>query len=266
MQDDGDGPIPLAAPEPMNGAGAGRLASGGGGGGVGGGEEGGFCPACSRGMARDAVLCIHCGFDRRTGFTRRTGVDAAATKTGTLTCPSCGYDLTGLRKRVCPECGETNLGRNNAKAKQRQAQKESVALWVLPTAMLVVGSVISIWHVARLGGGEVAVKWAIGTSFCVLGAFVGYSLIAMLLTGWAYGLGQSLLRIGGILMILTAGTILVPLGGGIIAMLLGWFVLCVMLITIMDLDINDGWMVTTAVLAGWICGGLLGSVVVGLIS
>lgn len=172
------------------------------------------------------------------------------------------------------------MGKYRHAARMRDKQTTRIELWVLPTAMLVIGSVISIWHVARLGGGETAVVWAFIAAFRVLGAFVGYALITMLLTGWAYGLGQSLLRIGGILMILTAGTILLPVGGGpvaagtilvsvgrdLFAVFLGWIVLCVMLITIMDLDINEGWIVTTSVMAGWICGGMLGAAVVGLIS
>src|SRR5262249_50679615 len=34
----------------------------------------GGCPACGKAMAPDAVLCVECGFDRRTGRRRETRV------------------------------------------------------------------------------------------------------------------------------------------------------------------------------------------------
>ncbi len=242
----GEGPIPLAQPEttPARAAGAGRDLNA------------ALCPACSHGMSPAAVICINCGFDRRTGFTRRTGVDAAANRTGTLNCPSCGYDLTGLRQRVCPECGEQNLGKHNPIHKKRKARKEQTKLWATPAAMLTIGTGICLWHVIDLGG-EVALAWAGMTAMSILGAFCGYAITAMKLTGWPYDVGNSLLRIGGILMVSTALLSVVPLGG-LFGIFMLWVALALMLIPVMDMELGESMIAATLVLFGGIIGGFVG--------
>jgi len=225
------------------------------------------CPSCESNFPPNAVLCINCGFDRRT----HARIDAPAlTKKSkpapevvTIDCPRCGYNIAGLTTTICPECGEefTPDGLNRH-AKKKKAARAQIQLWVTPTIMLGIGSVICIGYVAKLGGGMVAAIWAIGTSFSVLGGFSGYALIAANLTGWPYGIGNSLLRISGILMIMTAALILIPIPSFIITIFVAWTIISFLCLTMMEMEYRDCGVAATSVILGWILGGIVGSIII----
>ncbi len=258
---DDDSPIPLAddaAPAPRQQSTAHRearmLASA-------------VCPSCESNFPPDAVLCISCGFDRRThariDAPSPTKKSKPAPQVVTIDCPKCGYNLAGLTTTICPECGEEFIPvRLKRHANKKKATRAQLQLWVTPTIMLGIGSVICIGYVAKLGGGMVAAIWAIGTSFSALGGFSGYALIAANLTGWPYGIGNSLLRISGILMIMTAALILIPIPSFIITISVAWTIISFLCLTTMEMKYHDCGVAATSVILGWILGGIIGSIII----
>ncbi len=58
----------------------------------------GVCPSCFRPLPPDTGVCVSCS----TGLNRKPNPDGSGP-----TCQKCGYDLTGARSLICPECGTT---------------------------------------------------------------------------------------------------------------------------------------------------------------
>lgn len=62
----------------------------------------GVCPSCFRPLPPDTGVCVSCS----------TGLNRGATPDGSgPTCQKCGYDLTGAKSLICPECGTTQRPR-----------------------------------------------------------------------------------------------------------------------------------------------------------
>lgn len=73
------------------------------------------CPACMHSMPPGAKVCVSCGYHVEKGIQSSTHIEKSKGKRGRVyQCRECGYDLTGLRSGVCPECG-TKI-RHNKKA------------------------------------------------------------------------------------------------------------------------------------------------------
>lgn len=104
------------------------------------------CPSCHAPLAPAAVLCIDCGFDRRTGRQMRTQRESgrhaagfgttgltsdqtraseqrAQVERGKRTCSACGESLLPLEKR-CPKCGQAG----QASRRVQSARQVDVAL------------------------------------------------------------------------------------------------------------------------------------------
>ena len=225
------------------------------------------CPSCESNFPPEAILCINCGFDRRT----RARVNAPpprkkakpAPEIATVDCPKCGYNLAGLTTSTCPECGqEFTPALLNRHAKRKNAGRAQLQLWVTPTVLLAIGSTICIGYVAKLGGGIIAVVWAINTSFSLLGGFCGYALVAANLTGWSYSIGNSLLRISAILFIATTAAIFIPVPSFILSIVMIWIIICVLLMSMMDMDYQDAGNTSSCVMLGWIIGTFTGGFII----
>ncbi len=65
------------------------------------------CPACMHSMPPGAKVCVSCGYQVDKGIQTSTKVEKRKGRPG-YPCEHCGYDLTGLRSTVCPECGKPN--------------------------------------------------------------------------------------------------------------------------------------------------------------
>ena len=254
---DDDGPIPLVdkpAPPPRRQSAAERealmLASA-------------VCPSCESNFPPDAILCISCGFDRRT----RARVNAPppqkkakpAPEIATVICPKCGYNLAGLTSTTCPECGEGFTHASlNRQAKRRSSAAADRQLWLTPSIMLGISSLVCLGYVGYLGGGIVAVAWAIGTGFCMLGGFFGYAVVAATITGWCYNFGNSLLRVNAILMVTTAALIFLPVPFFLLKILVIWLILFGLVKSVMDMDYQAAALAATFMIIGWIFSGLFG--------
>jgi hypothetical protein len=79
------------------------------------------CMGCGVLMAPGALICTRCGYDTRTGAPMKTSKKAPR---GPKRCEKCGYDLTGLKKPKCPECGTVfRMGRDLKKEREEDNRR-----------------------------------------------------------------------------------------------------------------------------------------------
>lgn len=97
------------------------------------------CAACGKARDKESVVCVNCGFDERAGFQRGTGVGASPRKGGKTTCPSCGYDLKGLKKPKCPECGKVMPLVTEREEREAESQAIARKAWIKPLVLLGIG-------------------------------------------------------------------------------------------------------------------------------
>lgn len=113
------------------------------------------CPACAAVAKVDAVLCIKCGLNfqtsMRTQEAARDPADAHRRPSAHTAKPAhrckCGYDLTGLAGRPCPECGKTAEGRKKGGkfGTREERRAENIAeYWRASWLVLIVGSIVGL--------------------------------------------------------------------------------------------------------------------------
>ena len=86
----------------------------------------GVCPSCYRPLPPDTGVCVTCS-----QATKPRKGDAAPT------CQKCGYDLTGARSLICPECGTTQ---SRQRAKNIDMSREVVRdAYLKPAIALILG-------------------------------------------------------------------------------------------------------------------------------
>lgn len=88
------------------------------------------CTQCGNSLAEGAVLCVRCGTDQRTGHRSKVHVETVAPtqmkkpkakpEAFGEVCAQCGYDMTTLPGRPCPECGHSKK-KSAAREERRQA-------------------------------------------------------------------------------------------------------------------------------------------------
>lgn len=116
------------------------------------------CPACGTGRDKESVVCVSCGFDDRAGFQRGTGVGASARKGGKTVCPSCGYDLKGLKKPRCPECGKVLPVVTEKDEREAESKEIARKAWIKPLVLLGIGLAgLCVVGTQRGGGGGVGI-------------------------------------------------------------------------------------------------------------
>ena len=141
------------------------------------------CPSCGRISPAENVFCIACGHDSSKGL-------------AVGTCFACGYDMTGVKSVVCPECGVSNTARNRKRAGARlssvQVRNE---YYYVPAATFLVAAV-ALWGVAwRIFDFRVAMRLEgqmLGTAFV---SAIAYFVLAMLWWGTDMPLHVITLRI-----------------------------------------------------------------------
>ncbi len=100
------------------------------------------CPACMHSMPPGAKVCVACGYHVEKGIQSSTQIEMSKGKGGRkYQCRECGYDLTGLRSGVCPECG-TKIRINKKADWDAQTEREVIrAEWTKPAVAGVIGAV-----------------------------------------------------------------------------------------------------------------------------
>lgn len=103
-------------------------------------------------MPEGSVVCVNCGFDRRKGFQKGTGIGASKRKGGELLCPECGYDMKGLATNTCPECGE-KVSPERMRIARREREQKSMYVWLYLTPILLTlgGTGLAVWQSDAMG-------------------------------------------------------------------------------------------------------------------
>jgi hypothetical protein len=102
------------------------------------------CPVCMAPILRGHHVCARCGMDQRKGVESSTWVERTlAPRKGRRapTCPTCGYDMTGLRELKCPECGTVLTPAGARKAAEKRLSARRVRnVYLVPLLMFVFGA------------------------------------------------------------------------------------------------------------------------------
>lgn len=200
--------------------------------------ENATCMGCGILMAPGALMCTHCGFDTR------TGMQAATDQGGNLSgrrCEKCGYDLSGLTKPRCPECGTVFRLRGSLKQRSMEDSRE-VAKWAYlkPLIMFAIGAVIMLAEQGAQGGLEGALHWVIRYAVEVPIGVAAFWLCCLTFLGFDAPMHLTAIRLAGIYAVtdvvaLVAGFIPIP----IVPMVIVLTVYIGLLMDTLDLDYQD---------------------------
>jgi hypothetical protein len=119
------------------------------------------CMGCGALMRAGAVHCSRCGRDSREG----AGGLAPDRSRSPKPCPACGYNLVGLKRPICPECGASFSAKDHRRFDRDHAASVARAEWVKPAVMLGTGWAIVLINALATGGpgstGTYLLHWAI---------------------------------------------------------------------------------------------------------
>ena len=208
------------------------------------------CPGCRHTVPAGAVLCVHCGFDFRTGFKRGTGAGATSRDGGVLACATCGYDLTGLKSPRCPECGELLKGKGARRLRDMKAEKAALhKMYLTPGIMIGVGLLLLAGVVSANGLTSSLPAIAITLTCQIVVAYLAYLFCAFAWIGFDAPLHVQALRLAALsilffpifLLLRVApwrsgrGYFIGPYGllGALYVWTMAW---------LLDMDIEDAWM------------------------
>lgn len=100
--------------------------------------------------------------------------EPAIDKAPVISCPSCGYDVRGLARARCPECGLALSRREVRRVLDRQHSR-SVQRWAY-LRPAIIGGVCTLLMAAllgwRYGGFDAALGACIGVAACTVGVFI----------------------------------------------------------------------------------------------
>ncbi|MFT3684077.1 MAG: hypothetical protein QM783_03955 [Phycisphaerales bacterium] len=180
-------------------------------------------PACEGLVPVAATLCTHCGLNFETG--RRVnpamrdvtgdeqklaalkrartsaGLDAAppppSTHTKGFTCPSCGYDVTGLGGHPCPECGYVRTRRGDRELeRKRNIESYWRTSWLIAGIGLPVGIALTVL-LGMQANGYSMIRSLVHVGSCEVGLFVGYFVVGLFI-GFEEDIRGLALRLVGI--------------------------------------------------------------------
>lgn len=200
------------------------------------------CPACGKARDKDSVVCVNCGFDDRAGFQRGTGVGASARKGGATACPGCGYDLKGLKKPRCPECGKVLPLATDRE--DRDAESKSIArkAYLRPVLMFVIGitGLLILGAVRGQGGPDMIVRLLLTYAIGVPIGLLVYVLCCLIWIGFNAPLHRVAISLAGIYAIVDlVGAVLGLIPMAIIAWAGSVITYVGLLMEELDLDLVD---------------------------
>ena len=227
-----------------------------------------ICLSCSHTVHADNPVCAYCGWDVRKGLPKKFKEMEAAPKP---TCRKCGYELTGLKTNVCPECGTRN--RLTARGAELDKNSREITKWAYlrPALMLGggVGGLVLFYGIRHSSEPWFMVFAVVSFAINAVVLWVVYTLCGL---GWI-GLDMphhlSALRLSGILAVATL--LLAVLGlvpAPVLALGIAGFAFVWMLHQEMDLEFQDAVIIAIltmgAVIVVWLLGTLKIASMMGL--
>ncbi|MGH7131396.1 MAG: hypothetical protein ACREJO_05575 [Phycisphaerales bacterium] len=206
-----------------------------------------LCAACAHTMGRDSVICTHCGYDERQGFTRATSPGSTHAGGGTIACPYCDYDLTGLKQLRCPECGNV-IDVADLKATPTLAKVKVPVQWhelVRPAIIFAVAlAIVSVIFLLDKGSTPIdLIKYYIVQAVVVPCGLLAYWLIGVIWMGFDQSLVSVTVRLAMVFVVYDAIMLLgsLILGGWLVLLL--WPVAMVAYVLLLqkelDIEITD---------------------------
>lgn len=243
------------------------------------------CPACDGLIPADAVICTRCGLNLKTGSrvreaerdptdaerkakllkkARASGDIETAERLGArpkgVLCPACGYDMTGLSGRPCPECGHE---RSISADRQARRQKQIVNYW--RNSWLVGGIGLGAGTAVTLGVGMGLIGWSMTKclahlTMCEVALFIGYAVVGLFI-GYEEDLRGLAVRLVGVaavwsgLWLVVSMIPVLPLYSVVIIGVITAVTLAAPLHILTDRDWDDSFWIATAAwvlkLVGW---------------
>ena len=201
-----------------------------------------LCAACAHTMGRDSLICIHCGYDERQGFTRATSPGATHAGGGTIACPYCDYDLTGLKQLKCPECGNV-IEVSDLQATPTVKKVRPPVVWRemrRPAIMLGIAMVINIIMMMLTGTPTDAIRYLLVAIVEAPCGLLAYWLIGVLWMGFDQPLPTVLLRLAAIYAVCDA---VWAIGSLFIFILILWPIVIVVYVGLLakelDVELDD---------------------------
>ncbi len=226
------------------------------------------CPACGKARDKDSVVCVNCGFDDRAGFQRGTGVGASARKGGVTVCPGCGYDLKGLKKPRCPECGKVLSLVSDREDREAESKAIARKAYLRPVLMFVIGitGLLILGAVRGQGGSDMIVRLLLTYAIGVPIGLLVYVLCCLIWIGFNAPLHRVALSLAGIYAIVDlVGGVLGLIPFGVIAWAGSVITYVGLLMEELDLELVDAVIVGIATsLAKVFLGVMLVAVAIGL--
>ena len=161
------------------------------------------CPGCSADVRSTTDRCGVCGFEfGRPAGSGASGAPGAVSpkKRGKKDlCASCGYDMSGLQGRRCPECGEFApvTGRDHDRVRSIQAEHRYMQYWK-PLTMFVVGMVGVALVLTLSGEAESIPSYFIGLVMSVPIGLATYWILCVIWIGFDEPLKVIALKLLGI--------------------------------------------------------------------
>lgn len=151
------------------------------------------CESCNCVIGRNSILCHRCGAAGGRLVAEPPQEDGRV-------CEECGYNISGLPSRRCPECGHVQEGagrRNPRKRRPQTPEERRIALWAYlnPTLILLSGLSIACAIMAMRAG-----MFGVAAQLIVFGvqvptSFIAYCIVAVLWIGFDMPLPMVAVRI-----------------------------------------------------------------------
>lgn len=191
------------------------------------------CPKCSARLPAGATLCTNCGQDLRAPV-------QPGKKKPALTCRHCGYDVSGLARGKCPECGKPFSDNPMMQAAREEGDRAARRAYLQPAIMTAAGLTLGCLCLLFYGGAAAIPWWLASFVIKVPVGLAIYFACCAIWIGFDQPAGMASIQLMGIyavvegLMIATA-----PIGLGIIMPLALTCVYVWLLAKILDLETVD---------------------------
>jgi|GEM_PF-2772652 len=154
-----------------------------------------ICLNCSQTVDLHKPICAFCRYDARKGLPKKLRVEAPDIPK----CRECGYELTGLTKPTCPECGTTVSLTRRGNSYGRDSQEVRKWAYLKPAIMIGVGlaGMLLIDIIRHPGEAMYLVYRLVSTVTAVVAVFITYVLCCVAWIGFDMPLHLVALRIAG---------------------------------------------------------------------